>query len=258
MAGGCALLAHGYRKGSWISAIAGGDLIFRGASGWSPLYKLLGINTALREEHVSVPYELGIRVDKAITIGCSRPEVYRFWRKFENLPLFMRHLKSVARVDDKHSHWAVEGPGGRTYSWEAEINNEIPNELIGWRSLKGSDVDAAGSVRFQDAPGGRGTEVYVELQYNPPLGTIGGVVAKLMGADPAWHIEEDLHRLKQYLEAGEIATTEGQPSGREAYKAPGRRSHRAIPAFDRVEEASMESFPASDAPGWRSPELTRR
>ena len=121
--------------------------------------------------------------------------------------------------------------------------NEIENELIAWRSLPGAKVDVAGSVLFLDAPGSRGTEVRVELQYNPPGGVLGAFAAKMWGEEPTDQIEEDLHRFKQIMEAGEVITTEGQPSGRESEIEIRRR--------DEVLKASEESFPASDAPAWR-------
>src|SRR2546421_600891 len=90
------------------------------------------------------------------------------WHRSSAAPRFMQHLISVERIDSKRSHWIAKGPLDRQVEWDAEVINEIRNELIAWRSLPGSTVDSAGSVRFKDAPGGRGTEVRVELQYNPP------------------------------------------------------------------------------------------
>jgi uncharacterized membrane protein len=174
-----------------------------------------------------------------------RAEVYRFWRDFANLPRFMKHLESVQVVDETRSHWVAKGPAGRRVEWDAVVHNEVENERIAWRSLPGSDVDNAGTVWFKDAPGDRGTEVRVELQYNPPGGALGAVFAWLWGEEPGVQIQDDLHRLKALLEAGEIVTTEGQPSGRERQtRRAGRQSK--FP----VEVASEDSFPASDAPAY--------
>ena len=101
----------------------------------------------------------------------------------------------------------------RTVEWNAEIYNEIPDKLIAWRSLEGSDVVSAGSVNFDDVGPGRGTRVTAHLQYNPPGGKLGAKIAKLFGADAATEIREDLRRFKQLLEAGEVPTTAGQPRG---------------------------------------------
>ncbi len=205
---------RGRRVGK-MKLLASAELIRRGITGHSYAYQVLGVRTqgTDRGSSVSVPYELGVRGRAAVTIAKPRSVIYQFWRKFENLPLVMKHLISVEPKSDLRSHWIAEGPAGARVEWDAEIHNDIENELIAWRSLPGSEVDSAGSVRFNDAPGNRGTEVIVELQYNPPAGLIGASIAKLFGRDAETEIESDLLRLKQYLEAGEVAATRGQPKG---------------------------------------------
>jgi uncharacterized membrane protein len=125
----------------------------------------------------------------------------------------MRHLRSVTELPSGNSHWVAQGPAGTTITWDAEIVTDNPGECIAWKSLNGAAVQHAGSVRFQPAPGGRGTEVHVELAYDPPAGALGVAVAKLLGEEPDLQIREDLRRFKQSMEAGEIATTDGQPQG---------------------------------------------
>jgi uncharacterized membrane protein len=151
---------------------------------------------------------------KSLTINRTPEELYQFWHDFENLPRFMSHLVSVKVTGDKRSHWAAKAPGGTTVEWDAEIITDTPNEVIAWRSLEGSDVDNAGSVRFERAPGGRGTIVQVKMQYRPPGGVVGSAVATLLGQSPEKEIKIDLLRFKQLIETGEIARTEGQPAGR--------------------------------------------
>jgi uncharacterized membrane protein len=257
MIGGGTLVAYGLQKKSWAGlgmAALGGALVYRGATGHCDIYQALGVNTARRRRghNVSVPYELGVRVDQTIMIAKPPEEVYQFWRNLENLPRFMRHLESVKEIDNKHSHWVAKAPAGRAVEWRAEIINEVENRLIGWRSLPGADVDNAGSVQFRPAPGGCGTELKVQLQYNPPGGTFGAWFAKLFGEEPSQQIEEDLRRLKQLLETGEIATTEGQPSGRASDVAQKKPQRSNVKGWDRdaVGQASEESFPASDPPSW--------
>jgi uncharacterized membrane protein len=155
-----------------------------------------------------------IHVAQSVTINRSPEELYRFWRKFQNLQRFMKHLESVSETSDRRSHWVAKGPAGATVESDAEITEDRPNELIAWRSLQGSDVDCVGSVRFQRAPGGRGTIVRVEMRYRPPVGRVGATVAKILGKGPEWQIKDDLRRFKQIMEVGEIITTEGQPAGR--------------------------------------------
>jgi uncharacterized membrane protein len=150
------------------------------------------------------------------TITINRPleEVYAFWRSFENLPRFLNHLKAVTDLGGGRSHWVAKGPAGSDVEWDAEIIEEKTNELISWRSLPGAMVDNAGTVRFEPATGGRGTVVRVKLQYQPPGGAVGATIAKLFGESPEKQIPIDLGRVKQLLETGEIARTEGQPAGR--------------------------------------------
>jgi uncharacterized membrane protein len=126
----------------------------------------------------------------------------------------MAHLEDVDTTADGKSHWVARGPLGLKFEWDAEIVTDKPNELIAWRSLDGSDVDTAGSVRFRELPHGRGTEVRVELKYDPPAGKVGTALAKLVGRSPEAQITADMRRFKQLLEAGEIPSVKGQPRGR--------------------------------------------
>ena len=110
----------------------------------------------------------------------------------------------VGSADERRSRWVAKAPAGKTVQWEAETTADRPNELIAWRSLPGAQVYNAGTVRFQPAPGGRGTEVRVELEYDPPFGKLGSKVAMLFREEPGQQIADDLRHLKQVLETGEI------------------------------------------------------
>jgi uncharacterized membrane protein len=220
--GGAALTAYGIKQlrdrspaGAALAA-AGGALIYRGATGHCPVYSVAGISTA--GEHDDTQMALsgarGINVEEVVTINASPDALFAFWRRLELLPRFMDHLVSVSQLDSRRSRWVAKAPAGRTVEWEAEIINEITGELIAWRTVEGADVVSAGSVRFTPAPGGRGTEVRVRLQYDPPAGKIGATVAWLLGHDPAATVREDLRRFKQLMEAGEVPTIEGQPRGK--------------------------------------------
>ena len=156
-----------------------------------------------RSERGAVP------VNKSIVVNAAPEEVYRFWRDFENLPRFMRHLESVRVTGEGRSHWVAKAPAGGTVEWEAEVTEDRPNQLIAWRSLEGSEVENWGSVRFEQAPGGRGTVVHVELDYNPPGGAAGALVAKLLGGDPDAQMQTDLRRFKQVMEVGEVVVSDG-------------------------------------------------
>jgi uncharacterized membrane protein len=207
--GGGLLAAAGIRRRSragGLMTLAGSEMVRRGLTGRCLLYQMLGIRTrSTGQGHAttSVPYEAGERGRALIQVGRPRSEVYAFWRDLTNLPQFMKHIKSVDVLDSKRSHWVAEGPAGTSVEWDAEIINEIPNQLIGWRSIKGSTVDSAGSVRFKDTRSG-GTEIIVEFQYNPPAGAAGTMVTKLFGRNPQEDLQADLRRLKHHLERAEV------------------------------------------------------
>lgn len=185
-----------------LMALMGGGLAYRGATAQTGIAEAIGINQA-------------IKVEKTVTVNKSPEELYRFWRNFENLPQFMKHLKYVRVWDDVRSHWIASAPLGNSVEWDAQIIKEQENQLIAWTSAEGADVDNSGFVRFTPAPGGRGTEVKVVIEYNPPGGALGATAAKFFGEEPEQQIGDDLRRFKQLMEAGEIATTEGQTSCRQ-------------------------------------------
>jgi uncharacterized membrane protein len=188
--------------------------------------------------------DLGIRIDASVTVNKTPDELYRFWRNLENLPRIMQHIESVKEIDEKKSRWVVKAPAGRNVQWKAEIINEIPGELIAWRSLPGADVDNVGSVHFESAPNGA-TEVRIVLRYSPPGGLIGAVLARLFGEEPSQQLREDLLRFKHLMETGEMKKQTGRSNSRSS-KNNGHREN----AYDEVGQASEESFPASDPPSW--------
>jgi uncharacterized membrane protein len=222
--GGGALALYGLTRGSLggvALALVGAALVQRGYTGHCNLYEAVGYNSAgdasLRNrENVSVPAERGIKLEQSVTINRPAAELYSFWRNFENLPRFMNHLEAVHATGHNRTHWVAKGPAGTKVEWDAEVYNEKEGELIAWRTLEGSQVASAGSVRFEEAAGGRGTTVRVVLKYDPPGGTLGAAVARLFGENPEQQISEDLRRFKQLMETGEPTTTEGQSSGRSA------------------------------------------
>jgi uncharacterized membrane protein len=155
-----------------------------------------------------------VHVRQSVSINHSPEVLYRFWRDFQNLPRFMKHIESIRQTTDGRLQWVAKAPVGMAVEWDAEVTEDRPNELIAWRSIEGAGVDSVGSVRFERAPGGRGSIVRAEIRYSPSAGVVGAAVAKLFGKGLEWQIKEDLRRFKQIMEAGEIITTEGQPAGR--------------------------------------------
>jgi uncharacterized membrane protein len=211
MAAGAGLAAYGLTRrntSGLVIAGLGALLVRRGASGHCETYQMLGLNTAGTGEDTrqALGGPAGVIVEESVVINRPISELYRFWRNLENLPRFMTHLESVERITDTLSRWRAKAPAGTTVEWNAEIINEVTDQVIGWRSIEGSDVVSAGSVHFDEVGGGRGTRVRVRLQYSPPGGKVGDAVARLMGSDAATQIRQDLQRFKQLVEAGENAT----------------------------------------------------
>jgi uncharacterized membrane protein len=154
------------------------------------------------------------------TTTVTRPieEVYAFWRGLERLGTFMAHVDEVRRTGPQTSHWTASAPFDTTVEWEAEIVDEVTGERIVWRSVEGADIDNSGEVMFVPAPGGRGTEVYVTLRYDPPAGPLGKAVAKYFGEEPSQELDDDLRRFKQVIETGEVVRSDGAPWGKRARK----------------------------------------
>ncbi len=210
-AGGGALALFGVSRRSPAGAalaLAGGYLIYRGATGRCQVYSALGINTARtnRGPRAVVQHKEGVKVTRSVTVNRPPVELYRFWRDFRNLPRVMSHLQSVTVIDDKRSHWVVRAPFGRTVEWDAIVTDDRPDERIAWKSADGADVRNTGAVEFLPAPGDRGTEVRATIAYEPPAGQAGRLFAKLWGEEPGKQAHDDLRRLKQFLETGEIPT----------------------------------------------------
>ncbi|NEU84108.1 SRPBCC family protein [Nostoc sp. UIC10630] len=161
-----------------------------------------------------------VKVEKTLTINKPVEELYRFWRNFDNLPRFIKHLKELRVYDEKRSHWISKGFLNESVEWDVVITEDRENELIAWTSVEGAAIETSGRVHFKPAPGDRGTEVKTIREFTPPGGAIGAAlakpvadIAKLFGEDPELQIKEDLRGFKMLMEAGEIATTEGQPRG---------------------------------------------
>jgi len=208
---GSALLLWGVKRRGIVPTLLGGAILYRGAGGQCALYQATGINTAtgVKRPETSVGHGQGIKVISSIIIDRPASELYRYWRDLDNLPKFMSQIDSIESSGNGHSHWVLKPVAGKKISWDAEIINDVDGELIAWRSLPGADIDHAGSVHFEPAPGGRGTLVKVTTEYRPPAGKLGAVAAELFGVAPDQVVKSDLRRFKQLVEAGEISSAAG-------------------------------------------------
>jgi uncharacterized membrane protein len=144
-------------------------------------------------------------VAEAVTINRSPDELYRFWQDPTNLVRVMDNICAIEPIDDRRSRWTVKAPAGKEVSWESVITNDVPGQEITWQSVEGADIANNGRIEFRDA-GSRGTIVRATIAYEPPAGTIGQLVAKLFQREPRIQARRDLHRFKQLMETGEIAT----------------------------------------------------
>ena len=205
MGAGTMMTAYGLSKrraSGFVLAGLGALLVRRGMTAHCDVYQALGLSTAGSDTRRALGGPAGVIVEESVTINRPISELYRFWRNLENLPRFMSHLESVERITDTLSRWRAKGPAGTTVEWNAEIINEVTDQVIGWRSIENSDVVSAGSVNFEELGQGR-TRVRVRLQYSPPGGKLGDAVARLMGADAATEIRQDLHRFKELVESNQ-------------------------------------------------------
>jgi uncharacterized membrane protein len=202
---------HKINKSTPIKLVAAGFLLYRGMSGHCPLYSAVGKNK------LPDPVK-NINIRTSLTVNKPRTEVYDFWRRLENLPLFMKHLDSVQSLDNERSEWKAKIPGGLgTIKWEATIVKDEPGQLLGWSSLPHADIENAGKITFKDA-GAKGTEIHVVITYRAPLGRVGTGLSKLFTPLFEKMIKNDVANFKRYIETGEVPTTDGQPRGRRSHK----------------------------------------
>lgn len=208
----------------WATALGGVALVLWGAKKLSAERHPLGAalattgasliwRSARSDTRVRLAGARGSIVEEAVAINRQPSELYEFWRTLDLLPVIMPQLQSVEAVGHRRSHWIAKGPARLRVEWYADIINDIPNELIAWRTIEGSELVSAGSVHFDPGPPGRGTSVRVKLQYDPPAGKMGAAIAWAFGDSPSQVIREGLRRFKQLMETGEIPTIDGQPRG---------------------------------------------
>jgi uncharacterized membrane protein len=151
-----------------------------------------------------------VDIQKTLFIDAPPELVYEFWTDYENFPLFMSNVREVRDLGGGRSHWIVRGPGGVPIEWDAVLTEQVPGEMLAWRSRPGSMLENAGAVRFRRE--GEGTRVDLRLCYSPPAGGAGEAVAELLGADPRAKLNQDLGRLKSLLEGARRSEAHGRES----------------------------------------------
>lgn len=209
-AGGVALLAMALRRGGLfglLQAAVGTGLLVRGVTGHCSAKRMLAPSRFEADVARQHGWHAATAVTRSVTIGRPRREVYEYWRRFSNLGYFMQHIERIDVLDDKRSRWVVKAPMGQTVEWVSQVTEDIPGERIAWETEADADIRSTGWVEFTDAPGERGTQVRAMVAYEPPGGRLGHLAAKLWREDPTTQMSDDLRRLKQVLETGEVTTS---------------------------------------------------
>ena len=207
------------------SALAGGGLLALYAlTRRSPLALLLGLGGALllargaagqpvmdmlRNRTRSFSTDQTIDFSKSIHIDAAPEEVYDLWSNYENFPQFMSHVVEVRDLGRDRSHWVVRGPGGSEYSWNSVLTEQDRPHRLAWRSEAGADIPQSGAIRFEPHRGG--TRVTVRMSYTPPAGVLGHGLASLLGSDPKAQMDDDLGRMKAFIERGAVPRDAARP-----------------------------------------------
>ena len=229
LVGGAALAAYGIDRhdmqGGFL-AVVGAELIRRGATGHCLVYDALNVSTAAdatsHGPHRDLPAgraatvraSRSVKIEHSVTVKRPVEDVYAFWRNPSNLPRIIDFVEGVEMASDTRARWRVRGPAGKAIEWDAEIINDIPNELLAWKSVAGADIPNAGSLHFRGAPNGRSTELRLIFEYEPPGGHLGAWIAKLVKENPDAQLHDAMRRYKQLAETGDVLVTEGQTSAR--------------------------------------------
>jgi uncharacterized membrane protein/gas vesicle protein len=190
--GASALSMYGWTRktptGKLLAAIGSG-LLGRAAINM-PLHHLLGKDAE----------DGTISIQKTLYIHAPIEKVFTLWSNYEDFPKFMSRVKEVRDLGNGHSNWIVKGPAGTDVEWKAELTKYVQPKVIGWKSEADSMISSSGEIRFEQQ--GNGTRVSVHMSYTPPAGAVGHAFASLLGSNAKQQIDEDLMRMKQFLENG--------------------------------------------------------
>ncbi|NJN27690.1 MAG: DUF2892 domain-containing protein [Cyclobacteriaceae bacterium] len=174
--------------------IPGAYLLWRGASGYCPLYNAIEADTTEGAE--------AFEFSRSFTILRDRKDLYNYWHDFNNLPGIMEHVTQVAPLTANKYLWQAQF-NGQKFEWQAEITEDEEYKKISWESVDDYDVRNSGSVIFSDAPKG-GTEIKVQVKYFPAKTKLGRLVAKALNPAFKQMLREDLRNLKRKMETNEI------------------------------------------------------
>jgi uncharacterized membrane protein len=188
-----------------ILGLAGAALLARGATN-QPLRSLMsGRSLGLGGMGLNQTIDL----EKSIHIDASPDEVYDMFANYENFPRFMSHVVEVRDLGRRRSHWTVKGPGGSEFEWNSIVTEQSRPHRLAWRTEPGAEIPQTGSIHLEPHRGG--TDVTIRMSYTPPAGALGHGLATLLGSDPKSQMDEDLARMKAYIERGSIPREGAQP-----------------------------------------------
>jgi uncharacterized membrane protein len=189
-----------------ILGLAGAALLARGATN-QPLRSLMsGRSLGMG---MGMGLDQTIDLEKSIHIDASPDEVYDMFANYENFPRFMSHVVEVRDLGRRRSHWTVKGPGGSEFEWNSVLTEQSRPHRLAWRSEPGAEIPQSGSIHLEPHRGG--TDVTVRMSYTPPAGALGHGLATLLGSDPKSQMDEDLARMKAYIERGAVPREGAQP-----------------------------------------------
>lgn len=214
-------------QGNWppalraLATVGGGALGYYGVVRRSPasmVAAMVGVgliarsitNKPFAEMAVSGKRAQVIDLHKSIHIAAPPETVFDAWTRFENFPQFMSNVQEVRDLGNGRSHWVVRGPAGIPVEWDAMLTESARPVLLSWNSAPDSTIQHTGSVRLE--PDGDGTRVNVHLSYSPPAGALGHAVASLFNDNPKQQMDQDLMRMKAFIEGGAPAQDAARPA----------------------------------------------
>jgi uncharacterized membrane protein len=180
-----------------VLGLAGAALLVRGITG-QPLRSLLSGRSLSNK--LSNGLSQTIDFEKSIHIDASPDDVYEMFANYENFPRFMSHVVEVRDLGRRRSHWVVKGPGGSEFEWNSVLTEQSRPNRLAWRSEPGAEIPQSGSIQFEPHRGG--THVTVRMSYTPPAGALGHGLAMLLGSDPKSRMDDDLARMRDFIERG--------------------------------------------------------
>ncbi|HEV9035762.1 MAG TPA: SRPBCC family protein [Puia sp.] len=171
--------------------LGGGYLLYRAVSGHCP------VSQALKARPRADGSNINIRT--SVVVNKPRADVYAFWRRLENWPLFMRHLENVDELDGNRSVWRLNMPGMDEIRWDARVVKEEKDAELSWHSVPGAPIESTGKINFSDTPGDA-TRIDVLLSYRAPSGALGEKLSRLLTPAFRSRVEEDIRNFKHYFE----------------------------------------------------------